>query len=72
MSKKSVIKRTVYQAIEHAERLKKDLPKVVQVYPREWDLVVLAEYIKQLEKGNCNLCRDFFLELPFENIIRKK
>jgi len=43
--------RSVEQAMDRAEQKKHDLPLVVQVYARDWDLVILADEIKRLRKA---------------------
>jgi hypothetical protein len=43
--------RSVEQAMDRAERQKKDLSLVVQVHDYDWDLVILADEIKRLRKA---------------------
>ncbi len=42
--------RTVKQALAHAEQTREELPYVVQVYPTDWDLCVLADEVYRLRK----------------------
>ena len=43
--------RSVEQAMDRAERQKKNLPLTVQVYDYNWDLVILSDEIKRLRKA---------------------
>lgn len=42
-SKPTVDERSVDDALKSAERRRTDLPQVVQVYPYDWDTVILAD-----------------------------
>jgi hypothetical protein len=42
--------RTVHQALAHAEDSRELLPRIVQVSPYDWDIVVLADEIYRLRK----------------------
>jgi hypothetical protein len=54
-SKPTPMQRSVADARIDAERLRNDLPHVIQVYARDWDKVILADYIKELEQTIANL-----------------
>lgn len=41
--------RSVAMAMQAAEKKRKDLPMIVQVYPYDWDTVILTDHIKLLE-----------------------
>lgn len=53
--------RSVEDALKDAERLRNELPRIVQVFARDWDKVILADRIAELEAligklkccGNC-------------------
>ena len=53
--------RSVEDALKDAERLRNELPRIVQVFARDWDKVILADRIAELEEtvermkccGNC-------------------
>ncbi len=40
--------RSVEDAMTDAERLRRELPQIVQVYARDWDKVILADEIEDL------------------------
>lgn len=42
--------RSVQDALASAEIRRKDLPKVVQVYARDWDSVILADHIAEIKR----------------------
>ncbi len=42
--------RSVEDALKDAERLRNELPRIVQVFARDWDKVILADRIAELEK----------------------
>lgn len=42
--------RTVIQALAHAEKKREELPMVVQVWPSDWDLCVLADEVYRLRQ----------------------
>lgn len=63
-------KRTIKQALEHAERLKKELPLVAQVNASDWDLVLVADMLKMY----LNLSEDmdnWYFKLDSKNQIKK-
>ena len=39
--------RSVADAMKDAERLRKELPKTVQVFASDWDKVILADSLKE-------------------------
>lgn len=41
--------RSVEDALKDAERLRNELPRTVQVFARDWDKVILADRIAELE-----------------------
>jgi hypothetical protein len=41
--------RTLEDALNRADQDKENLPNIVQVYPSDYDRVILAEYIRILE-----------------------
>lgn len=41
--------RSVADALNSAERLRVDLPHIIQVYARDWDKVILADEIRRLQ-----------------------
>lgn len=41
--------RSVEDALKDAERLRNELPRIVQVFARDWDKVILADRIAELE-----------------------
>ena len=49
-SKPTAAERNVDDAMYRAERDKQELPRVVQVYPHDWDRVILADEIYRLHK----------------------
>ena len=56
--------RSVEDALKDAERLRNELPRTVQVFARDWDKVILADRIAELEAlvkklKNCSNCYCF-------------
>ena len=59
--------RSVEDALKDAERLRNELPRIVQVFARDWDKVILADRIAELEAligklkccGNCKHQHDY-------------
>ncbi len=49
MSDAPYLGRTLEDALNRADQDKIDLPQVVQVYPADYDRIILAEYIRILE-----------------------
>jgi hypothetical protein len=51
MRKNPTIKdRNVVEALAHAEKKRMELPLVVQVWPSDWDLCVLADEVYRLRR----------------------
>ena len=42
--------RSVEDAMQSAERMRAELPQIIQVLPHDWDKVILADEIKRLSK----------------------
>ena len=42
--------RTLEQALARAEKVEQELPKIVQVVPSDWDIVILAKEVKRLKQ----------------------
>ena len=56
--------RSVEDALKDAERLRNELPRIVQVFARDWDKVILADRIAELEETVermkcCGNCKEF-------------
>ena len=49
MSDAPYLGRTLEDALNRADQYKIDLPLVAQVYPSDYDRIILAEYIRILE-----------------------
>lgn len=49
MSDAPYLGRTLEDALNRADQDKIDLPQVAQVYPSDYDRIILAEYIRILE-----------------------
>ena len=63
------MKRTVRQALDRAEKLRKELPSIAQVNASDWDLILLADHITLLYKL-CDWKENFdnsFIELDSKN-----
>ena len=43
--------RSVADAMNSADRQKRDLPRIVQVYASDWDKVILADEIDRLRRA---------------------
>lgn len=50
MNNPTIDSRTVDEALAHAEQKREELPQIVQVYPSDWDLCVLADEVYRLRK----------------------
>lgn len=56
MNRNATIKdRTLKQALERARKVEDDLPHIIQVLPSDWDIVILAKRVHELEKRINNL-----------------
>jgi hypothetical protein len=42
--------RTLEQALARADKVEQELPKIVQVVPSDWDMVILAKEIRRLKE----------------------
>ena len=42
--------RTLEQALARADKVEQELPKIVQVVPSDWDIVILAKEVRRLKQ----------------------
>lgn len=50
MLKATIKDRTLEQALARADKVEQELPKVIQVVPSDWDIVILAKEVRRLKK----------------------
>lgn len=59
MINNTIADRTLKQALDHAAKTEQELPQIVQVYPSDWDIVILANEVKRLMINESDLLYGF-------------